>query len=47
MTVALGNFVVTFDVEDAVDVHDWWLGGPKLAQVGYKLAPSWPKLVPR
>ena len=27
MTVALGNFVVTFDVENDVDVHKWWLGG--------------------
>ena len=27
MTVALGNFLVTFDAENGVDGHKWWLGG--------------------
>ena len=27
MTVALGYCLVTFDVENEVDVHKWWLGG--------------------
>ena len=27
MTVPLGDFLVTFDVENDVDVHKWWLGG--------------------
>ena len=27
LRVALGHFLVTFDVENDVDVHRWWLGG--------------------
>ena len=27
MTVALGHFLDAFDVENVVDVYEWWLGG--------------------
>ena len=33
MTVALSDVLVTFDVENDVDVHKWWLGGTETENV--------------